>query len=494
MTFILFISSLFISVKSSADKLHCNIENDAHIDKIIAAMLDKGYSFDPSETGGVIYDRDKQVGAPLWNSEALYGEAFFGPDQSNNDFRINACDILLFRGCTPPKSTYFGYRSYMKRPGDAWNGYLGSSMGDTLNDEVIRTECNDNNYDEHGKYKKSMTFDSVANIATTADMQSFMDLQHAYHEAGVSPKLLNLDSIPIEANFRFDDDVIAPAMRTLNNGEDKDELQPLLDEYMYGSFKQPVYVFHCDASLSSPRIPMHANLRETKVSHIRKTENTPKNRRLFEDIVAATKHEFTVNRGFELVSEHEFRNEHGRVDDEPALQVSNMEHGFWCIENGVDCAYDNRDTHYSWPVAQAFGLDDDTLYVVVGLNHNAYRMTRYNKFCLYYVYDPLDPDWVLVELPKPYSILNHEYEKFDIADVIGTSEATQTLDAFITSIARPHNCLQHEMASLCLSSDAVGADDRFIVLSRAHLNPRTSTMPDDEQMIGWRLLQFAKIS
>ena len=46
------------------------------------------------------------------------------------------------------------------------------------------------------------------------------------------------------------------------------------------------------------------------------------------------------------------------------------------------------------------------------------------------------------------------------------------------------------MSSLCPDTDKLGDEEPFVFMARAHLNPRTATMPDEEQLIPWRLLRF----
>ena len=195
-----------------------------------------------------------------------------------------------------------------------------------------------------------------------------------------------------------------------------------------------------------------------------------------------------------LVSETRFIQEQGVVADSNGeeLGVYITEGGFWCLENNVDCIFDNRDTTYTWDQT-SYTLGADDIYILVGLNHNSYGMTLYNSAGIYYVRNTVDPAFIFTPLEEPNgSIIDDEYEEFNIEDVIGSSFATTFTDSFIASVSRPSNCLSDEMASLCPDTDQLSETELFVYLARAHLNTRTQTAPNEDQLIPWRLLRFRR--
>merc|ERR1712079_367510 len=113
-------------------------------------------------------------------------------------------------------------------------------------------------------------------------------------------------------------------------------------------------------------------------------------------------------------------------------------------------------------------------------------MSLYNSIGIYYVNDPLT-NLTFTPLSEPDgSIIDDEYEKYDMNQVIGTGEA------FMVSVSRPSSCMDDVVASLCPSIDKLEEGYPFVFFARSHLNPQTGTQPDDEQLIPWTLLKFKK--
>lgn len=482
---------------SNSNSLNCNIMNDTYREDIIAGMIARGYEveFGESTYGNVDDSSGGDISTfrvPFVNADSDYATSFF----DNNGLpanRMGGQDIILFRGCTPPLVTYYSYRSYLSATinGLTEEGFfdldlLEASMGDSTNNLVIKTE------DPNGN-----VYDVVANIATTGDEQSFNDLKGAFEDAGLSPDSLNLDSIPIEGNFAFSQDLtvfprstITTLFRLVNNGAVRDEREALVS--LYQNETQPLYIFR-KLGVTEPRIPISANLRNELVPNIL-SENTLLNRILFESVVRQTKIEFILRRRMILVSDTQFIQDQGFITDSNGddLGVFITEGGFYCVDNDVDCIFDNRDTTYTWDKT-AYTLGDDDIYILVGLNHNSYRMTLYNSVGIYYVRDPIEQNFIFRPLDEPNgSVIDDEYEEFNIEDVIGSSFATTFTDSFIASVSRPSNCLNNEMASLCPDNDQLSDTELFVYLARAHLNTRTQTAPNEDQLIPWRLLRFRK--
>jgi len=353
------------------------------------------------------------------------------------------------------------------------------------------------------KTESGLPFDSFTNIASTADEQSYNDLKDVYNSIdGLNSDYLNLDSIPIEADFIYSADItqiprsaITHLFRVVNNAADKEQNEPLLK--LYQNRTQTLYVFRApvdaeDPDSIQPRSPISVDLRKERIFPLC-AEATLFNRILFQDIVNQVKIEFILRRRLKLVSETRFVQKSGVVQSDAGVDegVYIFDHGLKCIEDGTDCIFDNRDTTYSWD-AESYKLEDDDIYIIVGLNHNLYGMTRYNSFGIYYITDPLNPDLPFTPLTEPVqgSIIDDEYEQFKIQDVIGRSIATRFTNSFIASVSKPNNCLNKEMASLCPPESQLSAQESFVYLARAHLNPQTATAPNAKQLIPWRLLRF----
>ena len=91
---------------------------------------------------------------------------------------------MLFHGCTPPKSKYFGFRSYlgMRHSRSGIDQVLFASEGATLNHLVLKTG-------------QPSPFDTVASVVTTGDARTWEDIGAAFGKCNMS-ETLNLDSIP----------------------------------------------------------------------------------------------------------------------------------------------------------------------------------------------------------------------------------------------------------------------------------------------------------
>ena len=229
-------------------ELTCNSKDDELYADIIGKMAEKGYDVELATLTFQTVDSSNPnaslitFNVPFVNADSDYGVTVFPIDLGGIVIelpgrRLSGRDIMLFRGCTPPKVSYFSYRSYYSTDvlGVDANGALilqdiQASMGDSMNDIVMKTESGE-------------PFDSLTNIATTADEQSYNDLKDVYDSIdGLNSDLLNLDSIPQEAEFKYSGDIplafadfprstITHLFRVVNNVADGGLNTPLLQLY-----------------------------------------------------------------------------------------------------------------------------------------------------------------------------------------------------------------------------------------------------------------------
>ena len=168
---------------------------DDDIDEVIEQMSDLGYSV--SSGYFEVYDPEtSDVYIPFAKADTDYLISVFEPDGEYYT-RFGGQDAIVWRGCTPPEVTYFGYRSYsaarIKSQDDDNNPtdftILEASLGDTTNQLTINTESNDDTVFPE-------PFDRKTNIVTTGDKETYYDVQTAFMNVGLLEEMsLNLDVI-----------------------------------------------------------------------------------------------------------------------------------------------------------------------------------------------------------------------------------------------------------------------------------------------------------
>ena len=171
--------------------------------------------------------------------------------------------------------------------------------------------------------------------------------------------------------------------------------------------------------------------------------------------------------GYYLISDTELTNTLGNVSSNGDT-LGIFQHGSYCIDNSLDCMFDSPDTYYSWD-GQEHTLEDNDLYLLIGLNHDEFGLSTTNSISIARVTNP--------DNGNEFEIIDSEY---------GTGQV------WVVQITRPENCLNsHEYPyAMCLDRNTLGPDDSFIFFAEATLNPLTNTKPDPDCLINWRLLHF----
>eukprot|EP01084_Bolivina_argentea_P094451 169794_1 len=179
--------------------LTCNgVENE--LLDVIEFMEDLGYS----TTSGYfeLYDEaTSNIYIPFARDDTDYLVAHFDDGGDGSFIRFGGQDAIVFRGCTPPSTVqYFGYRSYsaarIKQQDDEGNieeyTVLESSLGDTLNPNVLNTDPSDDSSQFDAPY------DAITNIVTTGDEQTWTDVVNAFASSDddlLVHNAINLDAV-----------------------------------------------------------------------------------------------------------------------------------------------------------------------------------------------------------------------------------------------------------------------------------------------------------
>ena len=130
--------------KPKPDLLQCDSSDNEGMDDVISYMVGElGYDVEMGEISFSANRIPSQFNIPFVNivgDDSLYGYSyFFGNGWLS--YRLTGRDIILFRGCTPPKVTYFSFVSYSSfRSTVSGPELVEASLGDSLNNLVIKTE------------------------------------------------------------------------------------------------------------------------------------------------------------------------------------------------------------------------------------------------------------------------------------------------------------------------------------------------------------------
>ena len=189
----LYTINCYIKLISSQCDLTCeNVDDD--IQEIVEQMNDLGYSVMSGQFE--LYDPEtSNVYIPFARPDTDYLVSTF--EDGNSYYRFGGQDAIIWRGCTPPTVTYFGYRSYSAaRIIDQDDNtvpteftILEASLGDTINQLVINTESNDDTF-------FAAPFDRKTSIVTTGDQRTWTHIMESHTNAGLLDEMsINLDSI-----------------------------------------------------------------------------------------------------------------------------------------------------------------------------------------------------------------------------------------------------------------------------------------------------------
>eukprot|EP01084_Bolivina_argentea_P187600 323103_1 len=141
------------------------------------------------------------------NPSGIYGVPYFeNIDNITNPmstaphatYYLRSSNLLIFAGCTPPKSIYFSFLSYIF---DRYNDYqnntndrgvkwLYASLGAALNNLVWHTSTSATNI--------SLNYDSLTTVIATGDNVTYNQIYSLLINSGISSNEINLQTLPNE--------------------------------------------------------------------------------------------------------------------------------------------------------------------------------------------------------------------------------------------------------------------------------------------------------
>lgn len=434
-----------------------------------AAMQDRGFAL----TTGYEFARP---------SEPVYEEPPFAPGNkhfddpradygallrgSDGQVRLSGRDVVFVQLCTPSSNNTFEYSGYLTReaPSSGVRGLRSASLGDTINPLTMTG-------DPHT---------SVLTIVATADQISMDDAVDAINEVGLSGQV-HLLPINDGTFVHSDNDNVYPqSLWGL--------LSRRLDLTGNAAVPRQDYVVSVFRKGGDPIVPLGVPLRDTfSPVHDDLTDLDP----AFDEMVTAIGSRIDARPGYMQVGDVGLTAVNGIADTQPA---SIFEHGLECIASGLDCGLDVRDDLYTWP-GEAHLLEEDDLYLLVGIDLTYLArfggpMATYATVGAYFVADPEAPGDVFT----PIDVASNSSIRSVPASLIPPTLSVQDQrllrgNSLMFQIARPQNCVG-SWSGLCLDTDQLPEGEPFVIMTQATLNPVTATMPDEDQVIHWRLLHF----
>eukprot|EP01084_Bolivina_argentea_P187601 323104_1 len=148
--------------------------------------------------GKLIFRQNATFGGT--NPSGIYGTSYFEfidniTDQESisphTSYYLRSSSALIFAGCTPPKSIYFSFTSYIN---DRFNDYtnntlipsykwLYADLGASLNNLVWNTTTNNNNI--------SNNYDSLTTVIQTGDNKTFNNIYNTLIKNQITSNEIN---------------------------------------------------------------------------------------------------------------------------------------------------------------------------------------------------------------------------------------------------------------------------------------------------------------
>lgn len=158
---------------------------NAILSKAEAALLAAGYDLSYGHLSFQNFCHEDSLSCLGQNPSSPYGRYFVKSplflDEYEQLYQLQADEALIFYGCTPPQSRYFGIQTYAMV---SHEHLLFADMGDSVNFDTINTT------------QPSFPFDTTLLMTTTGDQQARDDVEAAFQKAGESAAVFNTDIIP----------------------------------------------------------------------------------------------------------------------------------------------------------------------------------------------------------------------------------------------------------------------------------------------------------
>eukprot|EP01084_Bolivina_argentea_P046649 85901_1 len=377
---------------------------------------------------------------------------------------LRSMDAFIFTGCTPPKSHYFAWNSYLfYRYHTQRNiSFLFASLSDSLNHLTINTTTTSNS-----------SFNALTTIITTGDKHTFIDINSTINSTQNDINLLPIPSkyynfIPYGIDpyinpISFPYDLFLPLIRIAIPDNEAMYQQ-------YTSYNQTVLFLqklNVEKGTRKPRYPFDVYVKDTySPNNINETE-------MYLNYLLQYKDDLVVN----LTTEYAnltFKKYTYFENNYNSFGLSN--YGYSCIEKDMECFGDDRDAQY-WMT----NISDlhNHIYIVIGVNSfNVNLSSSYQSFSYYNGGHP-----------GQFSLTNFEYNSSLIdLNISNTNISNDILSKFfVIQYIRPNNDFIKNIPMIPIMETNL---TWVLPNARDYLNIWTETRPDEKQMIPPILITF----
>jgi hypothetical protein len=378
----------------------------------------------------------------------LRTDALINPSHKGLYFgtRLRPDEAVIYIGLTPPKCSYFSYRSYLL---SRYYPELGSfkmiiaNLGDTINNMTIKTETVD-----------SERFDSETIIISTADKKTFNRINKAIESSGLSTDIINLDVIP-SSIVKMGLDEKSDTIGWLNR----------------------VALFHDkNRGESFLKNPAAVILRVTPVA-VQEHDPLPipELRRRGVGTTEAELQEGLDKLGDAIVKKHE-----SLFAQELAIHYRDTEITK-AITDGVRISGNNRDTTYLYTDQFKLENEEDDFVIVYGVNHVMTEKATYANFSVYGV------------------------DAWNGIGAVDNNQFQGTAKNYIPDHPKAGYYYVWKIERRCLTDSncfqvlrgrkgyGIELNDQVMIAFRAYLEPATKVGPLYEELLKDRAIKFSKI-
>ena len=500
MSLTLFASLVLINqlllIEPSKSQLECTIDKN-ELNNIIADIRSKGYTVTKQTPGFISAAGNNTELAP--NTGGAYASVSRHINKSyhiepnflgiNFTYKIGANTALLFHGCTPPLSQYFGYKTYLwMNENDIW---IWGAMGNPINNLDINT---------YNRFQSNVNppFDDLTTIISTADQETYSDIIDSYNKYDITNNMINLDHIPSDKlELGTNELTKLHTLLRVNLPTNYDEFYEYFANLKTDNYAQIFFITNGDESVqtsSSLQSPISTPAMKDRIcdddSFVNKGNESyliPKYDELRDKLINAMENQF----GYKT---------------EKIRKIAGSEYnGFDCLEDLTLCGGNTPDALYyedynnqSFMIQvtlpdgtkqnilnrniDGYKLRDDDIYFIIGVNHYNLGLAVFNQETIY------NEQFVVID---GANINNFEYN--NSAKYFNDDDNNYS-EFYMIQYSRTGNCIQELVNNgvPCIEIDYDKLDNStgFIVFSRAYLNPCTLTGPSKQQFLHETLLQM----
>ena len=405
-------------------------------------------------------------------------------------FWLRSSNILILPICTPPKSIYFSFISYiMERYNDYQNNtvipgrkQLYASLGAALNNLVWNTQSNDieNNYN------------SLSTILATGDNKTFNEIYNLLTNNNIynlTSNEINLETLPNEyikfLPYKYNNLNIEEYNKSYDVGTFILRVTLTLNETEYQQYihtNQSIFLLepkHINPNDNIPKEPFQAFVRETY------SDQNMNEAKIYNGILNEYENDlikyFKDTYNYKFVRDLVFPNiQYNRNVTDFNLTT----YGFACIDLNENCGGDNRDAQY-YEMLRSSNLtlnDSKTFYIILGVMHSNpdIKQTIYSN--IVYEDSTLNRD----HSSNPF-ITMFEYNGSGLILPVKTNINENYLKNLYVVQATTSNLCNDKLPGFCINGTANWTTPYI----RNYLNPITKTRPNINEITPSILIQFA---